>query len=117
MPELAKRAISKLETRKYKFPSPEVVRVPSPVSDVYSSGSGLEQCAICLEEYKESQVLHFIMPPLYPEGRNTVLVRFLPLYGILSLTNFSYHFTWDSDIWQIDALPYEDVHFTILIFI
>lgn len=61
MPELAKRAISKLETRKYKFPSAKLIRVPSPVSDVYSCGSGLEQCAICLDEYKESQVLR-VMP-------------------------------------------------------
>lgn len=57
MPELAKRAISKLETRKYKFPLAKLIRVPSPVSDVYSCGSGLEQCAICLDEYKESQVI------------------------------------------------------------
>ena len=61
MPELAKRAISKLETRKYKFPSAKVVRVPSPVSDVYSCSSGLEQCAICLEEYRESQVTKLLL--------------------------------------------------------
>ncbi|XP_061197701.1 E3 ubiquitin-protein ligase znrf3-like [Saccostrea echinata] len=71
MPELAKRAISKLETRKYKFPSPKLLRVPSPVSDVYSYGSTLEQCAICLEEYKESQILR-VMPCSHEFHRDCV---------------------------------------------
>lgn len=58
MSELAKQAIAKLETRKYQFTKEKsVTRVTTPTSDVYSQTSSLECCAICLEEYREGQVI------------------------------------------------------------
>lgn len=56
MSELAKRAISKLETRKFKESPGKSYRMQTPVSDVYSNASGCDGCAICLDEYSEGQV-------------------------------------------------------------
>ncbi|XP_033748577.1 LOW QUALITY PROTEIN: E3 ubiquitin-protein ligase ZNRF3-like [Pecten maximus] len=61
MSALAKRAISKLETRKFKGPSSgKSLRVQTPVSDIYSNSSGCEGCAICLDEYTEGQILRVL---------------------------------------------------------
>ncbi|XP_069135132.1 E3 ubiquitin-protein ligase ZNRF3-like [Argopecten irradians] len=61
MSALAKRAISKLETRKFKGSSSgKSLRVQTPVSDIYSNSSGSEGCAICLDEYTEGQVLRVL---------------------------------------------------------
>jgi len=57
MPELAKQAIARLETRKYKIANSKPVRVQTPVSDMYSNSSGCDGCAICLDEYDEGQVI------------------------------------------------------------
>ena len=57
--ELTKRAISNLKTRKFHpdmYISDKPPRVQTPVSDVYSTSSGFEGCAICLEEYHDGQV-------------------------------------------------------------
>ncbi|XP_060072679.1 E3 ubiquitin-protein ligase ZNRF3-like [Ylistrum balloti] len=61
MSALAKRAISKLETRKFKGSSSgKSLRVQTPVSDIYSNSSGCEGCAICLDEYTEGQILRVL---------------------------------------------------------
>ncbi|KAK3085018.1 hypothetical protein FSP39_022932 [Pinctada imbricata] len=60
--EEVKRAVAKLETRKYKHRNSKKheKEVCTPVSDIGSEGSGQEQCAICLEEYQESQILRVL---------------------------------------------------------
>ncbi|XP_063448610.1 E3 ubiquitin-protein ligase ZNRF3-like [Mytilus trossulus] len=62
MSELAKQAIAKLETRKYQcIKEKSLTRLTSPTSDVYSqTSSNGDSCAICLEEYKEGQVLRVL---------------------------------------------------------
>lgn len=61
MSELAKQAIAKLETRKYHCKiEKSLARVTSPTSDVYSNASCVDSCAICLEEYREGQVLRVL---------------------------------------------------------
>ena len=55
MAELAKQAISKLETRKFKG-NIAMQRFSSRMSDLYSINSDAETCAICLEEYHDGQV-------------------------------------------------------------
>ncbi|KAL5017005.1 hypothetical protein ScPMuIL_006594 [Solemya velum] len=61
MAELTKRAIAKLETRNYDLPVKKILAEHHfPISDVYSQSSMLETCAICLEEYKFSQVLRVL---------------------------------------------------------
>ncbi|XP_052075585.1 E3 ubiquitin-protein ligase ZNRF3-like isoform X1 [Mytilus californianus] len=62
MSELAKQAIAKLETRKYQCKKEKsLTRLTSPTSDVYSqTSSNGDSCAICLEEYREGQVLRVL---------------------------------------------------------
>ena len=56
--ELAKQAVLKLETRKYKGTGLPPPRRPaySDSSSVDSFDSNMESCAICLEEYRDGQV-------------------------------------------------------------
>ncbi|XP_064612303.1 LOW QUALITY PROTEIN: E3 ubiquitin-protein ligase ZNRF3-like [Liolophura sinensis] len=62
IPELAKRAVAKLETRKYKLAVSEVKVSPSLSlsPDHYSQSSMYESCAICLEEYRDGQELRVL---------------------------------------------------------
>ncbi|XP_064653338.1 E3 ubiquitin-protein ligase ZNRF3-like [Lineus longissimus] len=70
--ELAKRAVSMLETRKYKVSvGQKYRRSPSQCSSVYSTESSFETCAICLEEYRDAQELR-VLPCSHEFHRNCV---------------------------------------------
>ncbi|GAB1598122.1 uncharacterized protein LOC115212048 [Argonauta hians] len=58
--ELAKRAVSKLETRKYTGSKGKCSRSYTPTSDLYSQSSGADACAICLEDYRNGQELRVL---------------------------------------------------------
>ncbi|KAJ8312934.1 hypothetical protein KUTeg_010307 [Tegillarca granosa] len=56
MAEMTKRAIAKLETRKYNVINVKPSHKKTPVSEIYSSSSSCEEsCAICLEDYGEGE--------------------------------------------------------------
>lgn len=69
--ELAKRAVSKLETRKYTSNKLKSQRPYTPTSDLYSQSSGIDACAICLEDYKNGQELR-VLPCQHEFHRNCV---------------------------------------------
>ncbi|XP_046347588.1 E3 ubiquitin-protein ligase ZNRF3-like [Haliotis rufescens] len=60
MTNLAKRAIAKLETRKYIPKTTKHKHVHTPDSDSSLQSSASESCAICLEGYQEEQVLRVL---------------------------------------------------------
>ena len=59
--EEAKVALARLKTRKYKFPTTKMNYCRTPVNaDVYSLGSSVDTCAVCLDEYVEGELLRVL---------------------------------------------------------
>ena len=60
--EEAKVALARLKTRKYKFPTTKMnYQCRTPVNaDVYSLGSSVDTCAVCLDEYVEGELLRVL---------------------------------------------------------
>ena len=57
MTDIAKRVVTKMETRKFRSPYDWPLRHSSSLmSGLYSLDSNAETCAICLEQYKDGQV-------------------------------------------------------------